>query len=185
MRNRIFFRYLLVFTLLAAASLSCNLVMNPINNAIGSVKTVQSVITEAVGIATQVDVGGLVTSVGSIITQVDIEGMTTAMGDLGGMLDNSTPDPSVLAKVPADIPVMQGATSVTATANNVQYSSDASVQDIANYYEREMLAKGWAKVEGKVDTNTATLVYQKAGHKATVVIEDFMGFSSDVTITIQ
>jgi hypothetical protein len=192
MRNRKFFRYALIITLALAASLSCNLIMNPINQTVGTVKTVQSVVTEAVGIATAVDIGGIVTSVGGIVTQVDIGGIvtqmgdiSTQMGDIGGLLDNPTQDPSALARVPADIPLRLDASEVATTATEVTYTSDSSMADIASFYEREMPNKGWAKVQGTPGSDSTTLVYQKPGKQATVLIEDFFGMGTDVTITLQ
>jgi hypothetical protein len=192
MRDRTFFRYLLVITLVLAVTLSCNLVMNPINQTVGVVKTGESVATDIQSIATQVDIGAIATSIQDISTQVDfggiatqIEGVATSGGEglISTLMSDATEIPGVGGVKPTDIPVLKGATQINASGGEVDFVTEQSVEATAKFYQRQMPANGWQKVSETVKTDTATLVFQKGGRKATVQIDSLL--ITSVTITIE
>ena len=192
MDNRAIYRYLLVITLLVAASLSCNFIMNPINRAVGMGQTAESVATEIEGLATDVNIDDLATKIdlGSIATEVgDIATQIEDSGALETMQAQMTALPTMLGEKPEDIPVMEGETlGVVSTAKFVTYVIKASFQDVVDFYASQMPANGWTKVEVESETGGeyARLVYEKDGRKAIVNIAviPFMDQTS-VAIEIQ
>ncbi len=77
------------------------------------------------------------------------------------------------SEVPEDIPIMEGEKSAfVGSAKAISYILERDFLTVLNYYQEEMLAKGWAKVEyGTVTTDTqAELHFKKKGRTAIVVI---------------
>jgi hypothetical protein len=57
----------------------------------------------------------------------------------------STPTPS--AQVPANIPIMPGATELKVSESDISYVVKSDLQSVIDFYEKEMLAKGWKEQE--------------------------------------
>ncbi len=203
MRDRNLFRYLLVITLVLAVTLSCNLVMNPINQTVGVVKTGESIATAVQSVATQVDVGAIATSIGDISTQVDVGAIATSIQDVatqvdfggiatqiqgvatsgpGNMVSTLMADTGGGGAKPADIPMLNGATQLNASATEIDYVTQETVDNAAKFYQRQMPANGWQKVSEKIQPDTATLVFQKGGRKATVQIDSMLVTTVSITI---
>jgi len=67
-----------------------------------------------------------------------------------------------------DIPVMEGATELTAISGMVIYKIDNSPDEVKAFYEAEMPAKGWTKAEAEIE---GMLSFVKGERKATVMIQ--------------
>ncbi|MBN1148107.1 MAG: hypothetical protein JXA78_12685 [Anaerolineales bacterium] len=175
MRNQKVFRLLLAVVLAAAVGLSCNLISNlqDAQEAIEMKNTIEVLVTD-------MDVGVISTDVGALVTQVDMgaietqmESMATELGG-GGVVETMgaafTEMPGFSGEKPADIPVMEGGDEMLASSDLVEYFIDKGFQEVMDFYEREMPANGWVRVEGSVETDYAKLVFEKAGRKATIEI---------------
>ena len=57
----------------------------------------------------------------------------------------STPTPP--AQVPADIPVMPGATELKVSESDISYVIKSDLQGVMDFYQKEMLARGWREQE--------------------------------------
>ena len=53
--------------------------------------------------------------------------------------NTSTPEP----QVPANIPIMPGATDLNVTQSDISYVIKSDLNNVIAFYEKEMLAKGW------------------------------------------
>jgi hypothetical protein len=84
--------------------------------------------------------------------------------------------------MPEDIPLMEGATDVTAVSGIVSFKTDKSVADVAAYYEQAMPGQGWTKEEGGI---AGMLSFAKGERKATVVIQGEVSGKTSVTIMAQ
>jgi hypothetical protein len=190
MNSRMIYRCLLVITLLVAASLSCNFVMDPINQAVEVGQTAQSVATDIEGfatdinlegIATDIDLGSVATEIGELATQAEEEGvLETVQAEITSL-------PDLTGEKPEDIPVMEGEiTGMVGTAEFVTYIIKTPFQEVVNFYESQMPANGWAKVEveSELGEEFARLVYEKGGRKAIVNIAD-IPFVDQVSVAIE
>ena len=201
MDTRAIYRYLLVITLLVAASLSCNYIMRPVDQAVGMGQTAESIATEIEGLATEINIEDLATEIDleSLATEVDLGSVATEVGDLATQIEDSgaletmqaemTALPDLLGEKPEDIPVMEGETmGVVGTAQFVTYVIKAPFQDVVDFYENQMPVNGWTKVEieSEIGGEYARLVYEKGGRKAVVnvAVIPFMDQTS-VAIEIQ
>jgi len=88
------------------------------------------------------------------------------------------PPTGVKPAMPEDIPVIEGATELTAVSGFVSYKTTKSVAEVTAFYEQAMPAKGWAKSEGGIE---GMLSFTKGERKATVMIQSEEG---KTTVTI-
>lgn len=96
--------------------------------------------------------------------------------------------PSSTGERPQDIPVLPEADKLIGNPDLVSYVSDLTLQEIVEYYEREMLLNGWQKIEGESEVvdYLATLNYAKDMRKATVIITKIpLVNRTSVLVTIQ
>ena len=199
MNNRMIYRYLLVVTMLVAASLSCNFIMDPINDTVEVGQTAQSVATDFEGLATDIDLGSIATDIDleGIATDIDLGAVATEIGDLAtqveeeGVLETMQAEmtalPDLTGEKPEDIPVMEGdIMGLVGTAEFVTYIIKTSFQDVVDFYETQMPANGWVKVEveSELGEEFARLVYEKGGRKAIVNIAD-IPFVDQVSVAIE
>ena len=80
--------------------------------------------------------------------------------------------------MPEDIPVMDGATELTAVSGVVSYQTTKSVEEVTAFYEAQMPAQGWAKGEGGIP---GMLSFTKGGRTAQIIIQ---GEAGKTTVTI-
>jgi hypothetical protein len=74
-----------------------------------------------------------------------------------------------------DIPVMEGATELTAMSGMVIYKINKTPAEVNAFYEAEMPAKGWTKAEAQLE---GTLSFTKGERNATVMIQEEDGKTS-------
>ncbi|MDI6695003.1 MAG: hypothetical protein QME21_08155 [Anaerolineales bacterium] len=181
MRRKVFFRLAWVMCVLLFASLGCQLVNN--------VRDVVALASEAVGLATDIDIEGLATDIDleGIATEVDLEQLATEMEAITTEIDleslitdipllDETPE-TVATPIgfPSDIPIMEGDKyNMSGTPTQLEYSIDVEVNAAVDFYRREMAARGWAEQSNLIIEGEAELVFQKGARKARVKItEDF------------
>jgi hypothetical protein len=70
--------------------------------------------------------------------------------------------------MPEDIPVMDGATDVTAISGFVSFKTTQSVADVTAFYVQTMPGKGWATGEGLTE---GMLSFKKGERSATILIQ--------------
>jgi len=179
MRNQKIFRYILLLTLLVAFSLSCKVITKPIEDIIGIKNTAES-------IATSIDVEGIATSIEGLATEIDIEGISTQIEPMiTEVQEMITEMPDLSGEKPADIPIIEGGEEMIATKGLITYSTVKGLGEVVDFYERQMPVNGWVKTEGKVEEDTAKLVFQKEARKATITIDSFPIVGTTVSITIE
>ncbi len=202
MERKMFFRLGLGVVLLAAISLSCQMVNN--------VSEYRSVATNVQGVATDINLGGLATNVQGIATQADVQVLTTDIDlgslttqvsgiltgtmdvDIGGLITDipflgdsgpvSTPN-----GFPADVPVItQDASDMTGSVASLEYTVDTDVKDVVDFYRREMAVRGWVEASGsKVTDEDATLTFTLGNRTARVEVEEDFIMGTLVKITLQ
>ena len=170
MRNQKIFRYILLLTLLVAMSLSCKVVTKPIEDIIGIKNTAES-------LATDINVEGIVTNVEGIVTEM--EPMITEV------MEMVTEMPDLTGDKPTDVPIIEGGEELMSSKGLITYTTNKELQEVVNFYEGQMPANGWAKTEGKVEENTAELIFQKEARKATISINTIPFMGTTVSITIE
>jgi hypothetical protein len=181
MRRKVFFRLAWVMCVLLFASLGCQLVNN--------IRDVVALASEAVGLATDIDIEGLATDIDleGIATEVDLEQLATEMEAIATEIDIESlitdiplldETPEIVATpigFPSDIPIMEGDKyNMSGTPTQLEYSIDVEVNAAVDFYRREMAARGWAEQSTHIVEGEAELVFQKGARKARVKItEDF------------
>jgi len=164
------FQHLWLVSVLAILALSCKLVTLPFQEVAEFQNTAEALVTEVGDLATEVDFEAIITESGDIIE--------TAAAEF-------TEIPPLTGEKPADIPVMEGGEDLFSSAGMVSYTTNKDFQTVVDFYLREMPKNGWVKNESESSQSEgqATLVFQKEGRKATVIILDVM-ISVSVSITI-
>ena len=180
MRAKYFFRYMLLITLIVAATMGCKLIEN-----IRS--TVQLAST---GVAFATDIGSMVTDIGSMITEIvpPISVITETMTTVVAMTTDVFMDPT---QVPADIPIMPGdTTAFVGSAQAISYVTTADFNKVVDFYKTEMPNKGWKLVDTGTGSSEAVpgmsdaeLHFEKGTRKATVVITE-IPFIGQTTVVI-
>ena len=92
-------------------------------------------------------------------------------------------------RVPNDIPQVEGEKNVLVdTSNFLSYTTALDLRTVEDFYEREMPANGWTKIEqgSVVSAASAIFIYEKSGRRATVTISADTGAGGTlVAIVIQ
>ncbi len=175
MRNQKIFRYVLLFTLLVAMSLSCKTVTGPLDKIKGIATDVQDVI----GIATDIDIEG-------IVTDIDVEGMKTEIAPMiTEVMDMVTEMPDLTGDKPTDIPIIEGGDELMSSKGLITYTTDKDLNQVVGFYQTNMPTSGWVKASEKVEEDTAELVFQKDTRKATISIDSMPFIGTTVSITIE
>jgi hypothetical protein len=161
--------------MLVIASLACGLsgTLDRLNEGKEAIETIQ-------GVATQIGESGLPETVQAVGTQIEESGVPETMQAFATEI---VVEPG---EVPPDIPVMEGEKNAFfGSEETITYTIDAGFQDVLDYYQREMPARGWTKIEGSsvVTEALATLQYEKPDRKATVVLTE-IPFVNQVTVAI-
>jgi len=109
---------------------------------------------------------GLEQTVGAFLTQdaPGLEGTVQAFATQAG---------STAGQAPQDIPLVQGdKTSLITSENFVTYFTSMDFNAVSTFYEAQMPANGWTKVdkESIQNDNSAVLVFEKPSRKATVTL---------------
>jgi hypothetical protein len=80
--------------------------------------------------------------------------------------------------MPQDIPILEGATEVSAMAGVVSFKTTKTVEEVAAFYTTQLLAQGWTKDEGQTPeivsftkgSRTAQIMLTAEGGKTRVII---------------
>ena len=179
MNRQSIYKFLLGVTLLLAVGLACSL-----TDSIDQLREGKEAIETVQGIATQIDESGLVETGQAMATKVDESGLSETAQALVTEVDESGIAETVQAMatelvvqpgdVPADVPIWEGnKTAFVGSDQVISYSTNDSFQELLNFYEREMIARGWTKIQlGTVISDTsADLHYEKDGRKVNVIIQ--------------
>lgn len=212
MDRKMFFRLAWGVVVLAAVSLSCQMVSDVSElrsvatdiQALATDVNLEGVATNVQGIATQVDLEGMATEVdiniNGIATEINLEALTTEMGDIltgtldvGGVISDITGliDPGGPVATPngfpIDIPLMTGDLSaMTGSPTSLEYSVDAALKDVVDFYRREMAARGWVEAAGSTVTDeSAVMTFQHGNRTARVTIEEDFFLGTQVRIAVQ
>jgi hypothetical protein len=193
MRTKYFFRFLLLISLIVAATMGCKLIEN-----IRS--TVQLAST---GVAVATDIGGIVTDIGGMITEIVPPGMEetvmvgiptfqSAITEIAPTLEAVTTQVYMSPEqAPADIPIMPGDTSAfVGSPQAISYVTTADFNKVVDFYKTEMPNKGWKSVDSGTGPSEALpgmseveLNFQKDSRKANVVITE-IPFVGQTTVVI-
>lgn len=109
---------------------------------------------------------GLEQTVGAFLTQ-DVPGLESTVQAFATQTGSKT------GQAPQDIPLVQGEkTSLITTESFVTYFTSMEFSAVESFYEAQMPANGWTKVdkESIQNNNSAVLVYEKPSRKATVTL---------------
>ncbi len=75
--------------------------------------------------------------------------------------------PTATLAVPADIPIMTGATELKVNEADISYIVKDSLKNVMNFYGKEMVAKGWKEQEPPSDLGGfGRMYYSNPGHQA-------------------
>jgi len=186
MRSKYFFRYMLLISLIVAATMGCKLIEN-----IRS--TVQLAST---GVAVATDIGALITEFvppGMEETlQSGIPTMQAAITEIMPTFEAITTQVYTSPEdAPADIPIIPGETSAfVGSAQAISYVTTSDFNQVVDFYKTEMLNKGWTSVDSGTGPSVevpgmsnAELHFQKDSRKATVIITE-IPFVGQTTVVI-
>jgi hypothetical protein len=194
MSNQLFFRLVLLICLLVAASLGCQLVDN-IRDGVRMIGTGRAIATNIGGLATQLMPAGIGETAMAFVTDVDTSGvLETAQAAITEkapvigetMQAVSTEVYTSPENAPEDIPVMDGELSAfIGSPKSVSYFINAELQDVADFYKREMPVKGWQESStNSIPTeNIIELEYEKEGRKAKIILTQ-IPFVGQTTVVI-
>jgi len=186
MRGKYFFRYMLLISLIVAATMGCKLIENVRS-------TVQLAST---GVAVATDIGALITEIVppgvEETVQAGMPTMLAAITEIAPTLEAITTQVYTSPEdAPADIPIMPGETSAfVGSAQAISYVTTSDFNQVVDFYKTEMLNKGWTSVDSGTGPSVevpgmsnAELHYQKDTRKATVIITE-IPFVGQTTVVI-
>ena len=191
MKRQKTYRFLWAISLLIVVSLACVL-----TDTVDRIREGQQAVETIQGIATEFDESGIISTGQAFATEIDESGLqetamavATEIGDAGipetaqSFATEIVVDP---ADIPPDIPIFEGEKEAFVGSDQViSYFVTAEFQDVLNYYQNEMPARGWIKVEtGTVVTDTtANLIFEKDGRTVTIILGE-VPFVGKVTVVI-
>ncbi len=155
----------------------------------GLPQTAQAMITQANGVNVPGTALAVITKVNNENLPATAEAEVT-QANLGGLPATAeafvtevytSPD-----QVPQDIPIMEGDRSAfIGSPGAISYFIKADFSAVLKYYQQEMLARGWTKIDygTTVTDTTAELHYQKANRKATIILTA-VPFLNQTTVVI-
>ena len=197
MRGKYFFRYMLLISLILAATMGCKLIENVRS-------TVQLAST---GVAVATDIGGMITQfVPPGMEETVQAGMPTFQAAITEVMPTFQAGITEIAptlealttevytspeQAPADIPIMPGETSAfVGSAQAVSYVTTAEFAKVVDFYKAEMVNKGWKSVDSGTSPSQAVpgmssveLNFEKDTRKAKVEITE-IPFVGQTTVVI-
>lgn len=169
--------WLVAVVMLTALACTCG----PLSQVSQGVQTAQVLATQAQGLATQAQ--GLATAAVDAATQVEQAGQTetaqagAAPTDSGG---SQAPTAAVGANgLPDDIPVYSDNQGLGTAAGSAGYQSGADLKTLVDFYQTEMINKGWTKLGDAIVTDTAAqLSFQKGSRQAMINLASQSGHTA-------
>jgi len=139
--------------------LACNAVTQPFNDAQQVVETVQSIAT-AMPIET-------LKALPSAIPVETLQAIPSEIPDFGNAVD---PQGEPLTEWNG-IPIHPSAFSGEETSGIYSYKANATVKEVFDYYESELVNRGWSELFNVSDTGSgALLTYEQGSHTATITV---------------
>ncbi len=194
MRPNLIFRWILLISLVVAATLGCTLVTR-IREGIELVGTGRAFATDIGSFATEFIPPGINETAMAFVTQVEESGVletaqaaiTVNAPGLGETVQAvSTQVYTSPEDAPADIPLYEGEKSAfIGSPQSVSYFADAEFQDVVDFYKREMPANGW-QLKGTEKVTGDTMFeaeYEKEDRSAVVVVTQ-VPFVGQTTVVI-
>lgn len=140
---------------LAAATLACGLISNPINNVRNTAETAQALVS-AIPL-------GTLEALPSAFPSVEAFG--SALPPLEGLFDPTGEPVSVWNGVP----IMAEATAGNEVGGNYSFRAPVSIEDVRNFYEDQLTALGWKQMMSLPgNTQAAVMLFTKDDHILTV-----------------
>ena len=185
MRGKYFFRYMLLISLILAATMGCKL----IENIRGTVQLAST------GVAIATDIGGIVTQLPPGVGETAMAVMPTvqsAITEFAPTLEAiSTEVYTSPEQAPEDIPIMPGESSAfVGSPQAISYVTTAEFDKVVDFYKSEMPNKGWSSTDSGSEPSVAApglsnveLHFEKDTRKATVVITE-IPFVGQTTVVI-
>lgn len=164
-------------TIIVLFILACNFVTEPISDAQNVAGTVQSFasslpVETLQALASQVPVE-TIQALASQVSPETAQALQTSVSNFGDLFNpQGTP-----VEVWRDIPIMPQATAGAETdANNYSFKTDATVQEIQDYYKAQLKDLGWAETFSMPgDANGALMVFSKDSNILTITITSPQG----------
>ena len=165
-------------SLLVIVSLACGLTdtAERLQEGAQAVETIQ-------GIVTQIDETGIRETVQAVGTDFGESGIpetaqavTTELAEKGFQETAQAFATDIViqpGEVPPDIPIMEGEKSAfVGQENTITYTIDEEFKHVLDFYQSEMPARGWTKVEGAsvISDRFASLQFTKSGQRVDVIL---------------
>lgn len=197
MRGKYFFRYMLLISLIVAATMGCKLIE----------KARSTFQLASTGVAVATDIGGMLTQIIPPGMEETVQAgmptfqaaITEVMPTFQAAITESAPTLEALAtqvytspeQAPADIPIMPGETSAfVGSPQAISYVTTAEFDKVVEFYKTEMPKKGWKSVNSGTGSSAvvpgmsnAELRFEKDTRKVTVVITE-LPFVGQTTVMI-
>ena len=207
MKRQRFYRSFIGIGVLVIVSLACGLTeaVDRVREGQQAIETIQGVATQfdesgmletGQAVATKIDESGLQETAQAVATDIDESGLQETAQAVVTEIDESGVKETAQAfateivvepgDVPPDIPIMDGEKEAFVGSDQViSYFIKAEFQDVLNYYQAEMPARGWTQVDaGTIVTDTtATLQYEKDGRRVDIILGE-VPFVGQVTVVI-
>jgi hypothetical protein len=197
MRGKYFFRYMLLISLILAATMGCKLIEN-IRGTVQLASTGVAVATDIGGMLTQIVPPGMEQTVQAgmptfqaAITEV-MPTLQSAITEIAPTLEAVTTQVYTSpSEVPSDIPIMPGETSAfVGSPQAISYVTAAEFNKVLDFYKSEMPSKGWKSTDSGTEPSVAApgmsnveLHFEKDNRKATVMITE-IPFVGQTTVVI-
>ena len=148
------YRFALLIVL-AAATLACGLISNPINNVRNAGETAQALVS-AVPLGTLEALPSAFPS---------LEALSSALPPIEGLFD-PTGEPVAVWN---DVPIMPEATAGDEVGDRYSFRAPVSVEDVRNFYEDQLTALGWEQMMSLPGgSEAAIMLFTKDDHILTV-----------------
>jgi len=140
---------------LAAATLACGLISNPINNVRNTAETAQA-------LASAVPLGTL-EALPSVFPS--LEALSSALPPIEGLFD-PTSEPVAVWN---DVPIMPEATAGDEVGDRYSFRATVSVEDVRSFYKDQLTALGWEQMMSLPGSSELTvMLFTKDDHILTV-----------------
>ncbi|MGD2157258.1 MAG: hypothetical protein PVG32_10320 [Anaerolineales bacterium] len=180
------YKWVFVLVTFSFLAIACGL-LGGIGEQVGEVEeTAKAVVTQAKGLATQVDQVGVAKTAQAVATEFAGEGdqilstanaLATQMLAEGGELQATaqaiaTQGLDSLGEVPQDIPLIEDREQFVVTQSVVSYLTPLDFDQVRDFYKSEMLTNGWSPILlTTIETENLTVLnFEKDDRETTVTL---------------